>query len=165
MSHWYEYTHSSHDAWFIFHIRSMFWRNTSLAVVHNTKTFWAIWRNWLRGKNLTAFRNAANSPEVINDASLKKFFDFLCWPEDPDPMDTDWVFTATCWWKILRAVSFSSEWLSCMFSYERMLLLGLWETNGTFFLNSHFSLVIFFQTFFFFYWLFVLFQSVQSLFM
>ncbi|XP_036975858.1 protein FAM111A-like [Acanthopagrus latus] len=43
----------------------------------------------VEGRNLTAFRNAANSPEVINDASLKKFFDFLCRPEDPDPMDTD----------------------------------------------------------------------------
>ncbi|KAM8741622.1 family with sequence similarity 111.2 isoform 1-T3 [Acanthopagrus schlegelii] len=43
----------------------------------------------VEGRNLTAFRNAANSPEVINDASLKKFFDFLCRPDEPVPMDTD----------------------------------------------------------------------------
>ncbi|XP_073335910.1 serine protease FAM111A-like [Pagrus major] len=41
------------------------------------------------GRNLTAFRNAAKSPVVINDASLKTFFEFLCWPEEPVPMDFD----------------------------------------------------------------------------
>ncbi|XP_030294988.1 protein FAM111A-like [Sparus aurata] len=41
----------------------------------------------VEGRNLTAFRNAANSPEVRQDVSLKKFFEFLCRPEEPVPMD------------------------------------------------------------------------------
>uniref|UniRef100_A0A671VSR2 Protein FAM111A-like n=1 Tax=Sparus aurata TaxID=8175 RepID=A0A671VSR2_SPAAU len=43
----------------------------------------------VEGRNLTAFRNAANSPEVLNDASLKTFFEFLCRREEPVPMDID----------------------------------------------------------------------------
>ena len=43
----------------------------------------------VEGRNLTAFRKAANSPEVRQDASLKKFFEFLCRPEEPVPMDID----------------------------------------------------------------------------
>ncbi|XP_073335734.1 serine protease FAM111A-like isoform X2 [Pagrus major] len=43
----------------------------------------------VEGRNLTAFKNAAKSPEVINDASLKTFFEFLCRPEEPVPMDFD----------------------------------------------------------------------------